>query len=239
MQYSGLWVMTWMQNKLGTYKYQATDLISLSITQMIINAKCSTRRPVCEEYKLRKWRCWTPQSRVYQSYNWIKKIKAQHLKISLQEKKSPTPKWTTTLSKRRLNFTHLDVRAESRIVCNAQAQAVRNGWSLLFEISQYVCVKISSCGVGSASWNQCVHRSQTNVSNVWEGVQESICYWKASEYYSKCKHSLFLAGNPVYLDWTCLQMSNFCTLKALVCVCVYICEDLYQKHASILVSPTI
>lgn len=29
---------------------------------------------------------------------------------------------------------------------------------------------------------------------------KTVHSWKASEYYSKCKHSLALAGNPVYVE---------------------------------------
>lgn len=40
----------------------------------------------------------------------------------------------------------------------------------------------------------------TQVKRLLTCVREckTVHNWKASEYYSKCKHSLALAGNPVY-----------------------------------------
>lgn len=58
---------------------------------------------------------------------------------------------------------------------------------------------------------------------------KTVRNWKASEYYSKCKHSLALAGNPVYLS------EPLCSCQILhfksPCVCVYVCVRVrvYQK----------
>lgn len=87
-------------------------------------------------------------------------------------------------------------------------------------ISLHVCVNISSCGSGECQFSLGV---VTQVRRMLTCAREckTVRNWKASEYYSKCKHSLALAGNPVYFEPLCrCQTLHF--KSPCVCVCVYV-----------------
>lgn len=82
-----------------------------------------------------------------------------------------------------------DEMRRNKIVYKAQALAVRN-WRMILRQSEMLGVDIRGVLVATGEVIQwlktCVKECKT-VHNL-----------KASEYYSKCKHSLVLAGNPVF-----------------------------------------